>query len=138
MCHGAGGLTAHYRFGARTAAAGLIIGSLLVVLALGFGSGAVQLLGLIPYPVLGVMLGVVGAQHALLARDCRRLEEISVVVTVALLTLILSNLAIGFAAGIALHFALMMGRRALERTGLLAPSSHPATADGSSRELKTT
>jgi MFS superfamily sulfate permease-like transporter len=130
VCHGAGGLTAHYRFGARTAAAGLIIGSLLVVLALGFGSGAVQLLGLIPYPVLGVMLGVVGAQHALLARDCRRLEEISVVVTVALLAIVLGNIAIGFAAGIALHFALMMGRQALQRAGLLAPRPQPPAAEG--------
>jgi MFS superfamily sulfate permease-like transporter len=130
ICHGAGGLTAHYRFGARSAAAGLIIGSLLVVLALGFGSGAVQLFGLIPYPVLGVMLGVVGAQHALLARDCRRLDEISVVVTVALLAIVLGNLAIGFAAGIALHFALLMGRQALQRAGLLAPRPQPPATDG--------
>jgi len=130
VCHGSGGLTAHYRFGARTAAAGLIIGSLLVVLALGFGSSAVQLFGMMPYPVLGVMLGVVGAQHALLARDCRRLDEISVVVTVALLAIVLGNIAIGFAAGIALHFALMMGRRALERTGLLAPRPEPSATEG--------
>jgi len=130
VCHGAGGLTAHYRFGARTAAAGLIIGSLLVALALAFGSGAVQLFGLIPYPVLGVMLGVVGAQHALLARDCRRLDEIAVVATVALLAIAMSNVAIGFAAGIALHFALAVGRGALQRTGLLPRRREAPAAEG--------
>lgn len=121
VCHGAGGLTAHYRFGARTAAAGLIIGSSLVALALVFGSSAVDLFGLIPYPVLGVMLGVVGVQHALLARDCRRLDELAVMATVALTALALSNVAIGFAAGIALHLVIAAARRALEGIGVLGP-----------------
>ncbi len=120
VCHGSGGLTAHYRFGARTAGAGLIIGSALVALALTFGSGAVDLFGLIPYPVLGMMLGVVGVQHALLARDCRRVEEVAVVATVALTSVALGNVAIGFAAGMALHFTLAGAQRALARSGLLA------------------
>ncbi|MDO8611794.1 MAG: putative sulfate/molybdate transporter [Dehalococcoidia bacterium] len=128
VCHGSGGLTAHYRFGARTAAAGLIIGSALVALALTFGSGAVDLFGLIPYPVLGVMLGVVGVQHALLARDCRRVEEVAVVATVALTSVALGNVAIGFAAGMALHFTLAGGQRALARSGLLARGREAATA----------
>jgi MFS superfamily sulfate permease-like transporter len=128
VCHGSGGLTAHYRFGARTAAAGLIIGSALVALALTFGSGAVDLFGLIPYPVLGVMLGVVGVQHALLARDCRRVEEVAVVAAVALTSVALGNVAIGFAAGMALHFTLAGGQRALARSGLLARGREAATA----------
>ena len=128
VCHGSGGLTAHYRFGARTAAAGLIIGSALVALALTFGSGAVDLFGLIPYPVLGVMLGVVGVQHALLARDCRRVEEVAVVATVALTSVALGNVAIGFAAGMAVHFTLAGGQRALARSRLLARGREAATA----------
>jgi SulP family sulfate permease len=130
VCHGSGGLTAHYRFGARTAAAGLIIGIALVALALTFGSGAVQLFGLIPYPVLGVMLGVVGVQHALLARDCRRAEEVAVVATVALTSVALGNVAIGFALGMALHFALAGAQRALSGRGLLAGGREAVTAAG--------
>lgn len=106
VCHGAGGLTAHYRFGARTAGAGIIIGSLLLGLGLAFGSRAVDLFAVVPYPVFGVMLAAVGVQHALLARDCRRPDEIAVVATAALTALALSNIAIGFAAGIALYFGL--------------------------------
>jgi len=127
VCHGSGGLTAHYRFGARTAAAGLIIGIVLVALALTFGSGAVQLFGLIPYPVLGVMLGVVGVQHVLLARDCRRAEEVAVVATVALTSVALGNVAIGFALGMALHFALAGAQRALSGGGLLTGSREATT-----------
>jgi len=130
VCHGSGGLTAHYRFGARTAAAGLIIGCALVALALTFGSGAVALFGLIPYPVLGVMLGVVGVQHALLARDCRRVEEVAVVATVALTSVALGNVAIGFAAGMALHFSLAGAQRALAPSGLLTRGRGTATAYG--------
>ena len=137
VCHGSGGLTAHYRFGARTPAAGLIIGSLLIVLALAFGSSAVQLFGMIPYPVLGVMLGVVGGQHALLARDCRRLDEIAVVVTVALVAIALGNVAIGFACGIALHFALSMGSRILQRAGLVSPRPQPPAVQNAPSEART-
>jgi MFS superfamily sulfate permease-like transporter len=134
VCHGAGGLTAHYRFGARTAAAGLIIGSSLIALALVFGSSAVELFGLIPYPVLGVMLGAVGAQHGLLARDCRGWDEIAVVGTIALVSLALGNVAIGFAAGMGLHFGMIAARRALERTGRLEPGTReapPSSAEAS-------
>lgn len=41
-----------------------------------FGFGTVHLLGLIPYPVLGVMLGVVGAPRAWLrAVSCRPVAQ---------------------------------------------------------------
>jgi len=130
VCHGSGGLTAHYRFGARTAAAGLIVGGTLVALALTFGSGAVGLFGMIPYPVLGVMLGVVGVQHALLARDCRRVEEVAVVATVALTSVALGNVAIGFALGMAVHFSILAGRCGLERSGLLPGGRGTAGAYG--------
>ena len=39
MCHGAGGLAAHYRFGARTAGSNLYVGGIFLVLALLCGHG---------------------------------------------------------------------------------------------------
>ena len=48
MCHGAGGLAAHYRFGARTAGSNLYIGGILLVLALIFGENIVSVLRLLP------------------------------------------------------------------------------------------
>src|SRR5437868_5074212 len=44
VCHGAGGMTAHYAFGARTGGAPLAMGGSLVVLAVGTGSGLAALL----------------------------------------------------------------------------------------------
>ena len=47
MCHGAGGLAAMYRFGARTAAANLMIGGIFVALAILFGQNALPILTLL-------------------------------------------------------------------------------------------
>ncbi|NOZ76893.1 MAG: sulfate permease, partial [Euryarchaeota archaeon] len=55
MCHGAGGLAAHYRFGARTGGSNIIIGGIFVVIALIFGKISVAILGLIPNAVFGVL-----------------------------------------------------------------------------------
>lgn len=52
MCHGTGGLAAHYRFGARTGGAPLMIGVLFVVMALLFGELGFAILSLIPNAVL--------------------------------------------------------------------------------------
>jgi len=69
VCHGAGGLTAHYSFGARTAAAPLAMGSVLVALAVGLGSGLAALLVAFPLPILAALLAVAGLLHMGLLRD---------------------------------------------------------------------
>ena len=68
LCHGSGGITAHYRFGARTPKSSYVIGGVCILLAL-FGGAAVGLLHLIPLAVLGVFLVYVGIQHAAYLRD---------------------------------------------------------------------
>ena len=54
LCHGAGGLAAQYRFGARTGGSNVISGLILIGLALFFASP--ELIELFPYGVLGAML----------------------------------------------------------------------------------
>lgn len=56
LCHGAGGVAAHYRFGARSALAPAIMGVLLLGLGLGWGDGAPALLARIPEAALGALL----------------------------------------------------------------------------------
>jgi len=68
MCHGAGGLTAHHRFGARTGAAPLILGALLLGLGLFFSSAALDLLRMIPMAAVGAFLAVAGADLAISKR----------------------------------------------------------------------
>ena len=69
VCHGAGGLTAHVSFGARTAGAPLAMGVALLVLALGFGAGLAALLAAFPLPILASLLATAGILHIGLLRD---------------------------------------------------------------------
>lgn len=71
VCHGAGGLTAHVAFGARTGGAPLVMGISLLVLAIGFGSGLAVLLTAFPLPILAAMLATAGLLHIGLLRDLR-------------------------------------------------------------------
>jgi SulP family sulfate permease len=112
VCHGAGGLTAHYRFGARTGGATVMLGGILIVLALGFGSGAAHFFALIPLPVLAALLCLVGIQHSLLARDVRGWPERAIVIAIAGIGIASNNLAWGFLAGIAADQLLRLARRA--------------------------
>jgi len=56
MCHGAGGITGHFRFGGRTATAPVFIGLVFIVLGIGFGESGCALLRTIPDAVLGGLL----------------------------------------------------------------------------------
>jgi MFS superfamily sulfate permease-like transporter len=69
VCHGAGGMAGHVRFGARTGGATLMLGVLLSVLALFFADSVTLLLRLFPEPVLGVILFLAGGQLALSSRE---------------------------------------------------------------------
>jgi SulP family sulfate permease len=71
VCHGAGGLTAHYSFGARTAGAPLVMGAGLAALAIVAGSGLADVLPAFPLPILAGLLAGAGVLHIGLMRDLR-------------------------------------------------------------------
>lgn len=99
LCHGAGGLAAHYRFGARTAGSNVIIGCIFVAMAVIFGSSIVSIFNLLPMAILGVLLVFAGAQLALTIMDLDGRKEFFVTALILGVTLA-SNLAIGFIVGI--------------------------------------
>jgi hypothetical protein len=101
LCHGAGGVTAHYKLGARTAAATASVGALYLTLALAVGASLPTLLQLLLPGTLAGMLLYVAFQHALLAASLDRLADRVLAAGVGLVTLISGNLGIGFAAGAA-------------------------------------
>jgi sulfate permease, SulP family len=121
VCHGAGGVTAHYKLGARTAAATISTGVLFLVLGLTFGDSLPAILMTLAPGALAGMLLYVALQHALLAAQLERLDDRLIAAGVGLVTLLSGNLAIGFGAGVAV-FAL----RKLIRTGVGA--AQPGTA----------
>ena len=98
LCHGAGGLAAHYRFGARTAGSNLMIGGLFLALALLFGDDIVGLFNLLPMSILGVLLVFAGAQLTLTIMDLSERKDYFVATLILGITLA-SNLAAGFIVG---------------------------------------
>ncbi|MFP4350300.1 MAG: molybdate transporter family protein [Desulfococcaceae bacterium] len=98
LCHGAGGLAAHYRFGARTAGSNLMIGGLFLGLALLFGDDIVGLFNLLPMSILGVLLVFAGAQLTLTIMDLKERKDYFVATLILGITLA-SNLAAGFIVG---------------------------------------
>lgn len=73
MCHGAGGLAAHYRFGARSGTAPLLLGLALLVFALMPGGLGLTTLAAIPAAGLGALLLMASGELALTKRlfDCK-------------------------------------------------------------------
>jgi len=68
MCHGAVGLAAQFRFGARTGLAPIIFGAVLLVLAVGFADDAAALFALIPIGAVGSLLIFAGTDLAISRR----------------------------------------------------------------------
>ena len=99
LCHGAGGLAAHYRFGARTAGSNLIIGGLFAALAVFLGSHIINVLNLLPLSILGVLLVFAGIQLTMTIRDLESRKDYFVATLMLGITLA-TNLAVGFIVGI--------------------------------------
>jgi sulfate permease, SulP family len=103
LCHGAGGLAAHYRFGARTAGSNYMIGSIFVFLTLVLGSGILTIIYLLPMAILGVLLIFAGSQLALTIQDVIHRKDLFIVVVILGITLA-TNLGIGVMAGFGLAY----------------------------------
>jgi SulP family sulfate permease len=112
LCHGAGGLAAHYRFGARTAGSNLMIGAIFVALAVFLGVHALAVVYLVPMSVLGVLLIFAGSQLALTIIDMKERKDLFVAIVMLGITLA-SNLAIGFVVGLAVAYALKSEKLAI-------------------------
>ncbi|MDF0591913.1 putative sulfate/molybdate transporter [Candidatus Methanocrinis natronophilus] len=99
LCHGAGGIAAHHRFGARSRLSMAIGGAILIFIALFFAGP--EALALLPIGLFGALLLFVGLE---LGRCGLRTDAPLLVGTMALLTL-LTNLAVAFVAGLLLAMA---------------------------------
>jgi len=102
MCHGAGGMAGHVRFGARTGGAPVILGGILLVLGLGFSTSVQALFAIFPKAILGVILFLTGAQLALGSCDFGRdkNDRFTVLVTAAFAVW---NVGAAFVVGLAVH-----------------------------------
>ena len=109
LCHGAGGLAAHYRFGARTAGSNIMIGGIFIVLAFLLGDRSLAIINLLPLAVLGILLLFAGGELCLTILDLTARKDLFVSLVILGITLA-ANLASGFLAGIAVAYLLKYGK----------------------------
>ena len=118
VCHGAGGVTAHYRLGARSAAATVFAGAVLLSLAIALGAALPDVLTRLAPGALAGMLLYVAIQHGLLSSRLDLLSDRTIAAGMGLITLVSGNLAIGFGAGVIALVLRWLARRAWEEFGI--------------------
>jgi hypothetical protein len=108
MCHGAGGMAALMRFGARTGGALVILGMVTLLAGLGFGHSIGALMRALPGGVLGVVLLLAGIELAsVVSLNGHGREERYVLFATA--GLAMWHTGLGFAVGLALWHATRRG-----------------------------
>lgn len=102
VCHGAGGMAGHVRFGARTGGALVILGGILLATGIFFGSSVLLIFEIFPQSVLGVILFFAGLELAspVWNAGMERKDQYLLLVTAVFS---LWNIGIGFAVGLILQ-----------------------------------
>jgi len=110
MCHGAGGLAAQYRFGARTGGSVLMLGALKIVAGCLLGGVLITGLQSFPRSILAVMVVAAGATLARAASDAMRGRP-ACIVAAMVATIVLVNTLAGFVVGCAVAAGLALLER---------------------------
>lgn len=119
VCHGAGGLAGHYRFGARTGGALIVIGTIFLLVGLFYSRVVQAVMRIFPFSILGVMLFFAGLELTLTVRDvAKSRNQLFVTVFVAALAVFVPyGYALGLLAGWILSKLIQMERIELYANG---------------------
>ena len=99
MCHGAGGVAAHYRFGARTGLAPVLLGTGLLLIA--FVPGGLSFIAAVPAAGLGALLMVAAVELGLTKRLWVAKPSCWPVIGITALVTFWADPFFGFLAGVA-------------------------------------
>jgi predicted benzoate:H+ symporter BenE len=105
MCHGAGGMAGHLRFGARTGGALVMLGVMLLLIGLFLSDSVTLLLQIFPRPILGVILFFAGVELALVVQDIK-LKKQNLFVLVVTAGTAMWNMGVAYLAGLILYYGL--------------------------------
>ena len=105
VCHGAGGMAGHIRFGARTGGAVVILGLILLVVGLFLSDSVVLLLQVFPRAILGVILFFAGLELSMVVKDIK-LQKHNLFVLIATAGIAMWNMGIAYLAGLLLYYGL--------------------------------
>ncbi len=104
MCHGAGGMAGHVRFGARTGGALVILGLIVLLSGLFLSDSISFVLQTFPRSVLGVILLFAGVELALVIKDVR-LHRDNLFVLIVTAGTAMWNMGVAYLAGLVLYYA---------------------------------
>jgi predicted benzoate:H+ symporter BenE len=105
MCHGAGGMAGHIRFGARTGGALVILGVIVLFTGLFLSDSVVLLFQILPRSILGVILFFAGVELALVIRDLK-LDKENLFVLIVTAGAAMWNMGVAYLAGLFLYYGL--------------------------------
>jgi MFS superfamily sulfate permease-like transporter len=116
MCHGAGGLAAQYRFGARTGGSVVMLGAMKILAGLLLGGMLLTTLQHYPTSILAVLVIVAGLTLARAAKDCLHGRTLLIVAVMTGLIVTINTLT-GFIVGCAIAAVLAGLDRKRSTTG---------------------
>jgi MFS superfamily sulfate permease-like transporter len=105
MCHGAGGMAGHIRFGARTGGALVILGVIVLLTGLFLSDSVTLLFQVFPRPILGVILFFAGVELALVIKDIK-LKKQNLFVLLVTAGTAMWNMGVAYLAGLLLYYGL--------------------------------
>ncbi len=105
MCHGAGGMAGHIRFGARTGGALVILGVMMLLIGLFLSDSVTVLFQVFPRPILGVILFFAGVELALVIKDIKLRKQNLFILLVTAGTA-MWNMGVAYLAGLILYYGL--------------------------------
>ena len=105
LCHGAGGMAGHIRFGARTGGALVILGVMVLLTGLFLSDSVGLLFQFFPRPILGVILFFAGIELALVVKDIR-LKRQNLFVLLVTAGTAMWNMGVAYLAGLLLYYGI--------------------------------
>jgi hypothetical protein len=105
MCHGAGGMAGHIRFGARTGGALVILGMIVLFTGLFLSDSVSLLFQFFPRPILGVILFFAGIELAMVIKDIR-LQRQNLFVLLVTAGTAMWNMGVAYLAGLLLYYGI--------------------------------
>lgn len=105
LCHGAGGMAGHIRFGAKTGGSLVILGVIILLTALFFSDSVVTLMQVFPRPILGVILFFAGVELALTIHDIE-LNKQNLFILIITAGTAMWNMGVAYIVGLSLYYSL--------------------------------
>jgi len=105
MCHGAGGMAGHIRFGARTGGALVILGLMVLLTGLFLSDSVAFLLQVFPRSILGIILFFAGVELSQVIRDIK-LKKDNLFVLIITAGTAMWNMGVAYLVGLVLYYGI--------------------------------